>query len=277
MGSLSPNPNAWSGLLSTWSISMQSREYRSTQLNPTQLKTLFNWTPLICNPPRWQTVAALQNDCTVDWPMRPQCLPVGFAENLHKISVYCCDEDQSYIICRHDCCHCAGSICKRWFWNWSRYGAVWRNIQQPGLKTVRHNWPRPAVRQSLRLSPSRQRLHDYTHRNLFLVVSAAAPCSPVQCLEPISPIEVLSTVTPSRPVWSPTLRKNVQTTCSLASRLSIAVAPSICIHEVQPLSERASSLAVIQVHSRGIPDGLPGQLQHHPHTLGFQRQNSIAL
>ena len=36
-----------------------------------------------------------------------------------------------------------------------------------------------------------------------------------------------------------------------------------------PSSQYASSLAVIQVHSRGIPDGLPGPQPHLPLTLGF--------
>jgi len=111
--------------------------------------------------------------------------------------------------------------------------------------------PSPAVQYSLRVSECRQSLHQYTVENLFLAVTAAAPCSPVQCLVPISPFEMLSTLTPSSPIRTPTLRKNFQMTCSLASRSSIAVAPSIGIYEVQPSSERASSLAVIQVHSRG--------------------------
>jgi len=137
--------------------------------------------------------------------------------------------------------------------------------------------PSPAVQYSLRVSACRQRLHEYTLGNLFLAVAAAAPCSPVQFLVPISPVEMLSTVTPSSPIRTPTLRKNVQTTCLLASRSSIAVAPSICIYQVQPPSERASSLAVIQVHSRGIPDGLPGPLPPLPPTLGLQSQKSNAL
>jgi hypothetical protein len=137
--------------------------------------------------------------------------------------------------------------------------------------------PSPAVQYSLHVSACRQRLHEYTLGNLFLAIAAAARCSPVQGLVPISPLEMLSTVTPSSPVRTPTLRKNVQTTCSLASRSSIAVAPSICIYEVQPPSERASSLAVIQVHSRGIPDGLPGPLPPLPLTLGLQSQKSNAL
>jgi len=137
--------------------------------------------------------------------------------------------------------------------------------------------PSPAVQYSLRVLASRQRLHEYTLGNLFLAVAAAAPCSPIQCLVPISPLEMLSTVTPSSPIRTPTLRKNIQTTCSLASRSSIAVAPSICIYEVQPPSERASSLAVIHVHSRGIPDGLPRPLPPLPLTLGLQSQKSNAL
>jgi len=138
--------------------------------------------------------------------------------------------------------------------------------------------PSSAFQYSLRVSECRQRLHEYTIGNLFLAVAAAASCSPVQCLVPISPLEKLSTVTPSSPIWTPTLRKNVQTTSSLASWLSKALAPSIWISGTPPPpSEHASSLAVIQVHSRGIPDGLPGALPPLPLTLGLQSQMSNAL
>jgi len=60
-----------------------------------------------------------------------------------------------------------------------------------------------------------------------------------------SPSVVPSTVAPRSPVQSPTLGKNVLTTCSLASGSSKAVAPSIWISGI-PLSrsEYASSLAV---------------------------------
>jgi hypothetical protein len=137
--------------------------------------------------------------------------------------------------------------------------------------------PSPGIQYSLRVSACRQLLHEYTLGNLFLAIAAAAPCSPVQGLVPISPLEILSTVTPISPIRTPTLRKNVQTTCSLASRSSMAVASSICTYEVQPPSECDSSLAVIQVHSRGIPDGLPGPLPPLPLTLGLQSQKSNAL
>ena len=110
--------------------------------------------------------------------------------------------------------------------------------------------------------------------------TAAAPCSPVQCLVPISgsPLDMLSTVTYSSPIVTPTLRKRVQTTSSLASRSSKALVPSIEISgSPPPASEHASSLAVIQVHSRGIPDGLPGPLPPLVLTLGLQSQKSNAL
>jgi hypothetical protein len=45
----------------------------------------------------------------------------------------------------------------------------------------------------------------------------------------------------------------------------------------QPPSEHASCLAVIQVHSRGIADRLPGPLQPLPLTLRLQSQKSNAL
>jgi hypothetical protein len=92
-----------------------------------------------------------------------------------------------------------------------------------------------------------------------------------------SPSVMPSTVAPSSPIRTPTHRKNVQTTCSVASRSSIAVAPSIGIYEVQPPSEHTSSLAVIQVHSQGIPDDLPGSLPPVSLTLGLQSQKTNAL
>ena len=95
-----------------------------------------------------------------------------------------------------------------------RYEGISRS---PDLKRFATIGPSPAVRYSLRVSASRQRLHKYTLGNLFLAVAAAAPCSPVQCLVPISPLEMLSTVTPSSPIRTPNLRKIVQTTSSLAS------------------------------------------------------------
>jgi len=110
--------------------------------------------------------------------------------------------------------------------------------------------------------------------------TAAAPCSPVQCLVPISrsPLEMLSTVTQSSPIQTRTLRKHVQTTSSLASRSSKAWVPSIEISgSLPPPSEHASSLAVIQVHSRRIPDGLPRPLPPLPLILGLQSQKSNAL
>jgi len=155
-----------------------------------------------------------------------------------------------------------------------RYEGISRSPDSKRLATI---GPSPAVQYSLRVSACRQRVHKYTPGNLFLAVAAAAPCSPVQCLVPISPLEMLSTVTPSSSIRTPTLRKNVQMICSQASRSSIAVAPSICIYEVQPPLECASSLAVIQVHSRGIPDGLPGPLPPLPLTLGLQSQKLNAF
>jgi len=76
-------------------------------------------------------------------------------------------------------------------------------------------------------------------RSALLAYSTAAttttpPCLPIRCLVPISPPEMLITVTPSMPTWTPTLRKNVEVTSSLARGSSIAVAPRIWIYEVQP-------------------------------------------
>jgi len=160
------------------------------------------------------------------------------------------------------------------------YGAVRRNIQEPGFKTIRP-WKSQAPPSS---TPFVSRRACSSHSRSTLLVhssaatTAAARYSPVQCLVPISPLEMLSTVTPSSPVWTPTLRKNVQTTSSLASWSSKALAPSIQISGTPPPpSEHVSSLAMIQVHSRGIPDGLPGPLPPLPLTLGLQSQKSNAL
>jgi len=108
--------------------------------------------------------------------------------------------------------------------------------------------------------------------------TATDSCSPIQCLVPVSPPEMLSTVAPSSLIRTPTLKKNIQTTSSLASWLSNALDPSIEISgSAPPPSEHASSLAMIQEHSQGIPDGLPGPLPPLPLTLGLQRQKSNAL
>jgi len=98
------------------------------------------------------------------------------------------------------------------------YGAVRRNIQEPGFKTVRP-WKSQAPPSS---TPFVSRRAGSSHSRFpcgrsSAATTAAAPCSPVQCLVPISPSEMLSTVTPSSPIRTPTLRKNVQTTSSLAS------------------------------------------------------------
>jgi hypothetical protein len=149
--------------------------------------------------------------------------------------------------------------------------------RSPDSKWFATTGPSPFVPYFLRVLASRQSVHQFTLGNLFLTVAPAALCSTIQCQVPISPLEMLSTVTPSSPVRTPTLRKNVQMTCSLDSGSSIVVAPSICIDEVQPPLERVSCLVVIQVHSRGIPDGLPCPLPPLPLTLGLQSQKSIAL
>jgi len=93
-----------------------------------------------------------------------------------------------------------------------------------------------------------------------------------------SPSVMPSTVTPSSPIQTHTLRKKVQRTSSLASRLSKALVPRIEISgSPPPPSDYASSLAVIRVPSRGIPDGLPGPLPPLPLTLGLHSQKLNAL
>jgi len=138
--------------------------------------------------------------------------------------------------------------------------------------------PGPTVQYSLRVSVCRQRLHKCTLGYLLLAIAVAAPCSPVHCLVPISPLEMLSTVTPSSPIEPPTVRKNIQTTSSLASWSSKVLAPSIWISGTPPSpSVHPSSLAVMQVHSTGIPDGLPSSVRPLLLTVGLQCQKSNAL
>jgi len=89
---------------------------------------------------------------------------------------------------------------------------------------------------------------------------------------------MLCTVTPSSPIQTPPLKKKVQTTSSLASWSSNALVPSIDSSKTTPPpSEYISSQAMINVHSRGIPDGLPGPLPPRPLTLGSQSQKSSSL
>ena len=66
-------------------------------------------------------------------------------------------------------------------------------------------------------------------------------------------------------------------TSPITNRLSIAVAPSIWIYEVQPPWECAASLAVVQVHHRGTPGGPPSPLPPHRLTMGLQSHKSNAL
>jgi len=140
-----------------------------------------------------------------------------FAENLPEISLYC--RDMSSIVCRHLLCRGAGSICKRYFSIYNIYGAVRRNIQEPGFTIVRHNRAKPCRL----VLPVRFGVPVEVIEGSALLVhssaatTAAAPCFPVQFPVPISPLEMLSTVTPSSPIRTPTFKKNVQTTSSLAS------------------------------------------------------------
>jgi len=177
--------------------------------------------------------------------MRRECLRLIFAENLHEFSV--CGRDMSSIICRHHLCRCAGSICTRWFSIHNIYGAVWRNIQEPGFETVRHNRAKPR-RPVLAWFPGLPlAVCQVSHVDVRLPqLPPLLTARPSSAWGPShSPSVMPSMVAPSSPVQSPTVRKNVPTTCSLASRSSKAVAPSIWISWMPPPpSEHASSLAV---------------------------------
>ena len=97
----------------------------------------------------------------------------------------------------------------------------------PDLKLFASIMPSPTVPYSIHVSMRRQCLHQYTLGCLFQAAATATPILPVHCVLPISPLEMLSMVTPSSPVQSPTLRKNVQMTSSLASISSKALVPTI--------------------------------------------------
>jgi len=255
----------------------------------------------IVNPPISPFLAGLQINC--NWPMRLECLRLGFvgnlntisthdlsgnlhkidvhgiAENVHKISLH--GWDMFSIISRHHRGQCVGSSSNRLFPICTKYAVVWRNILEPrfqivGLNRAKH---RGLV---LRLCLSEpvaviQDLHCwYTWCTQLPLLFPACPSSAggLSHLPSVRP----STVAPSSPVQSPTLRKNVQTTSSLASRSSKAFAPSIEISKSSlPPSEYVSSLGMIMVHSRGIPDGLPGPLPPLPITPESQSQIANTL
>jgi len=150
--------------------------------------------------------------------MRRECPCLGFAENLHEISVHCWISPPSSVGTIFVVVPAPSANVSSQFVIYI-YGAVRRNIQESGFKTVRP-WMSQAPPSS---TPFVSRRAGSSHSRSALLVhssaatTAAAPCSPVQCLVPISPLEMLSTVTPSSPIRTPTLRKNVQTTSSLAS------------------------------------------------------------
>jgi hypothetical protein len=159
--------------------------------------------------------------------MRRECPHHFFAENLHELSI--CSRDMSFIICRHHLCRCASSICAGEFSIHNRYGAVRRNIPEPGFKMVRHNWAkpcRPVLHSCLGVPVAVIQGFLLDALLLQLPPLLPAPLSSAWSLSH-SPSVMPSVVAPSSAVQSPTLRKNVPTTCSLASRLSKAVAPSI--------------------------------------------------
>jgi len=171
----------------------------------------------------------------------------------------------------------SGSLCKLLFSIRNRYGEVDEYLGACIENSSFKEEPSLGIQYSLRISAYWQLLHKYTLRNLVLAVATAAPCTPIQCLVPVSPLEMLATFTPSSPVWTLTLRKNVQTTCLLAGRSSQSLAASYCMYVLQRPSERASCPPVIEEHSQGIPDCLTGPLPPLPLTLQLHSQKSNAL
>jgi len=186
----------------------------------------------------------------------------------------------SSIVCIHNLCSGAGSICKCQFPFHNRYGAVRRNIQESGFKTV-HPWKSQAPPSSTPIM-SWCAINSHLRSSLLVHSSAttttAALYLPTQYLVPIVLQEMLSMVTPSSPVQTPTIRKNVQTTFSLASRSSNALPLSILVFRtLLAYSDHTTSLDGFQVHSRGLPDGLPGPLPPLALTLGLQSLLSHVL
>jgi len=109
-------------------------------------------------------------------------------------------------------------------------------------------------------------------RSLLLVHSAAATTTaasglPIHFLVPISHSEMHPTGTFSSPLQSPTLRKNVQTTSWLATRSSMAMAPSISKsgkplhpmeHALSPVAIYISNNASFRLKHPGVPDSSDG-------------------
>jgi len=193
----------------------------------------------------------------------------------------CISLDKSSIVCRLHLCHGTGSIWKCYFSIYNRY--IWSGKEEyPGAADLTHfaqGRAKPLrsilpLCLGLPLAVIQGSLLD----SLLPATPAAAPCSPVQCLVPISPLEMLCTVTPSSPIQTLTVWKKVQTTSSLASWSSKALALSIEISRtLSPPSEQITSLAMIQVHSWGIPRGMPGPLPHHPLIRALHSQKFNAL
>jgi len=181
------------------------------------------------------------------------------------------------LICRHHLCSCANSIFKHKFSNYITYWAARSNIQYSGKRQLTTIGPSPALQSILSRLGDWTKVYQVYSWVTLIATGPAALWLPVQFLVPISQSKVLSTVTPISPVQTSTVQKNIQMTSSLASRLSIAVAPSIGLCEVQPHSERTACLPVIQVHSGGIRKGLPRPLPPPLLTPGLQSQMTNAF
>ena len=225
----------------------------------------------------WQNVAGLQFNC--NWLMRRECRRLGLAENLHKMSVHHWISPPPsvgtiFVVVPAPSGHFSSQFVIY------ISGAVRRNTRESGFKRFRpcksQAPPSGTPFVSWRAGSSHSRSALSVHASA--ATTAAAPCSPVQCLVPIPPLEMLSMVTPSSPIQTPTLRRNVQMTSSLAGWSSKALAPTISISgTTPPPSEHASSLAVIEVHTWGMLDAMPSPLPPCPLTLRLQSQKLNAL
>ena len=109
-------------------------------------------------------------------------------------------------------------------------------------------------------------IHIYTYDHSHLVCNRIPTSIIYSLTEPDTCIRAL------------TFRKNFRTTSSMGSGSSTVVALRSRISGAPPPPpEHASCLTMIQVHSHGIPDDLPGPLPRLPLTLRLQRQQSNAL
>ena len=176
--------------------------------------------------------------------------------------------------------HCSSSICKHWLRIHKRNGAVRRNTKKPGCKTVYLNWAKDRhLVLFLCLTVPVTVIQDSHVDTLLLQLLPLLPAYPSseRGLSHLTSV-IPSIVTASCPIWIATLRKYIQTTCSLASRWSKVMASSVLISQSSAsLLDRATTLAVLQVYFQCIPQGPPDPLHSLALTLALHEQKSSAF